>query len=174
VERGERLLVLNDLEGECLVLLADVDVIAHLGQQVGEGAARQERLEERGAVGVVGAPDTIREQRLALDQLGLLGHLACSHDHELRIEALDLGDEVFVVGLDHIDPGLHVVDLDADLLEVGIDAAQLGGRVLDLGREGALERVEVRDLCLLLGDFLLQLRGACLRVGQLITLDSRR
>ena len=63
-------LVDGDLVGERLVLLADVDVVAHLGQQVGERPARQERLEERGPVGVVGAPDALGEERLALGELG--------------------------------------------------------------------------------------------------------
>jgi hypothetical protein len=56
VERSEGLLVDGDLVGQRLVLLADIDEVAHLGQQVGERSARQERLEERGPVGVVRAP----------------------------------------------------------------------------------------------------------------------
>ena len=56
----------DDLLGEGLVLLADVDVVAHLGEEVGERPARQERLEQRRPVGVVGAPDAVGEQGLAL------------------------------------------------------------------------------------------------------------
>ena len=64
VQRGERLLVVGDLLGERLVLLADVEVVAHLGEQVGERPARQERLEQRGPVGVVGAADAVGEEAL--------------------------------------------------------------------------------------------------------------
>ena len=174
VERGQGRLVERDLVGQRLVLLTDVDEVAHLGQQVGERAARQERLEERGAVGVVGAADALREQSLALGELRLLGDLARLDDHELRVEALDLRDERVVVGLDHVDLGLHVRDLHADLGEVGVDPAQLRGRALDLRGQGALERVEVRDPLLLGRDFLLQLRLARLRVGQLVASDARR
>src|ERR687888_2272499 len=44
VDRGQRLLVGDDLLGKLLVLLADVEVVADLGQHVGEGVARQQRL----------------------------------------------------------------------------------------------------------------------------------
>ena len=172
MERRERLLVLGDLVGERLVLLADVDVVAHLGQQVGERAARQERLEERRPVRVVGAAEAVGEERLALGQLGPLGGLARLDVDQLRVERLELLDERGVVGLDHLDLGFHALDLDLDRVEVGVDALQLVGRLLDAVREVRLERVELLDLGPLLLDLLLELRLARLRVGQLVTADD--
>ena len=131
MERCERLLVEGDLVGQRLVLLADVDVVAHLGQQVGERAARQERLEERGPVGVVCAPHALGEHRLAVRELATLGLLAGSDHHERRVETPHLGDEAGVIGLDHVDLVLHHVDLVLDRGQVDVDALELDGRVLD-------------------------------------------
>ena len=56
----------RDLLGEGLVLLADIDVVAHLGEQVGERPPDRNDLEQRRAVGVVGAADALGQQRLAV------------------------------------------------------------------------------------------------------------
>ena len=134
VERGERGLVLRDLVGERLVLLADVDVVAHLGEHVGERAARQEGLEERRPIGVVGAPQALGEELLADRQVGLLGDLLGLDDDQVGVERLELDDEVVVVAPDHVDLGFHRGDLDLDRGEVGVDALEDAGRVLDLLR----------------------------------------
>ena len=69
VDRRERLLGLGDLVGEGAVLLADIDVVGHLREQVGERATGQERLERRRPVGVVRAADAIGELGPALGEL---------------------------------------------------------------------------------------------------------
>ena len=78
---------LRDPVGERLVLLADIDEVAHLGEHVRERPAGQERLEQGGAIGVVGVADPFGEQRLALRELGLLGCLPRLEIDQLGIEA---------------------------------------------------------------------------------------
>ena len=158
VERGERGLVLRDLVGERLVLLADVDVVAHLGEHVGERAARQEGLEERRPIGVVGAPQALGEELLADRQVGLLGDLLGLDDGQVGIERLELDDEVVVVAPDHVDLGFHRGDLHLDRGEIGVDALEDAGGVLDLRGELALEGRQLGDHLRLGGHVLLDLR----------------
>ena len=172
MELGERLLVLGDLDGERLVLFADVEVLAHLGQQVGERAARQEGFEERGAIGVVGAAEAVGQERLALGELGALGRLLGFDADELAVERRELLDEPVVVGLDDRDLGFHALDLDLDRGQVRVDALELVGGLLDAVGQVRLERVELLDLGLLGGDVLLELRLLGLRVGQLVAADD--
>ena len=172
VELGERLLVLGDLDRKRLVLLADVEVLAHLGQQVGEGAARQERFEERRAIGVIGAAEAVGQEGLALGEFGPLGRLLRFDADELAVEGRELLDESVVVLLDRRDLGLHALDLDLDRVQVGVDALELVGGLLDAVGQARLERVQLGDLRLLRRDVLLELFLLGLRVGQLVAADD--
>ena len=57
VEHLQHLLVGADLLGQKPILLGEVEVIADLGQDIGEVAARQERVEDRRPIGVVRLAD---------------------------------------------------------------------------------------------------------------------
>ena len=115
VDRGERLLVPDDLLGEHLVLLGEVVDVADLGDDVGERAARQERLEERRPVGVVGLADPLGEQLpCARRARTALAPPPGSRVRELVVEELELGDEREVLLLDGLDPDDHLVDRLAD------------------------------------------------------------
>ena len=91
VERGERRLVLADLGGEGLVLVADVDEVADVGQGVRERVGRQDGLEERRPLAVVGRPDVLGEEGLALGELGRLCVLLGLDLGELGVEVGELG-----------------------------------------------------------------------------------
>ena len=168
VDRGQRLLVHGDLVGQGLVLLADVDVVAHLGEELGEGAAGQERLQRRGAVRVVGAAYPVGEEGPALAELDALGLFLGRHARKLDVHVADLEDEVGVGVLDELDPRFHLADLLLDRGQVGTDGAELAAGVADLGGETRLQVVEGRDPGLLRRDFLLESGLTGLGVGQVV------
>ena len=132
VDRRERLLGLGDLVGEGAVLLADIDVVGHLREQVGERATGQERLERRGPVGVVRAADAIGKLSPPLGELDALRGFLRHDPLELGVHRDELLHEVFVDGLDLVDLGRHPGDLLADRIEVGADLPELVLRVGDL------------------------------------------
>jgi hypothetical protein len=173
VDLGQRFLVGGDPGRERLVLLADVDEVAHLGQQVRERAARQEGLEQRGPVAVVGAPDPFGQDRPALRQLGLLGRLPRLEVDELGVEPGQLVDQGVVLALDRVDLVADRVDLGLDAGDVGVDLAKAAGRLADIGRQPGLEPLQAGDLRLLGGDVLLEpgLAGPCL--AELVALGGR-
>ncbi len=107
MDRRERLLVVDDLVGELLVLLTDIDVVAHVGKDVGERPARQEGLEERRPTGVVGGPYALGEKRLAPCEFDLLRTLLRLDLEQLRVKTGELHDERVVLRLDDLDPVLH-------------------------------------------------------------------
>ncbi len=173
MDRLERLLGLGDAVGQRLVLLADIDVVAHLRQQIRERPAGQERLERRRAIGVVCAAHAVRELCSLLGELEALLVFLRGHLSQLLIHVRELCDEVRVVRLDLVDLGLHPRDLLADRIEVGTDLGELVLRVRDLGRESLLQIVDGGDLRLLLGDPLLERRLLRLRIGEFVGRDGR-
>ncbi len=174
VHRGEIRLVPGDLLGEGLVLLADVDEVAHLGQQVAERPAREERLEQRCPVAVVRAPDALGQQRLALAQLGPLLVLLRLEAGQLHVEHLQLEHQVVVGLLDDLDPAGHPGDLRLDRRQVGVDAGELVPRRGDIRGQARLQGVELGDLGLLELDLLLHLGGPRPGVRQLVAAGRRR
>ena len=112
--------------------------------------------------------DSIGELGAALSQLDPLGGLLGHHLLQFGVHLRQLRDEGLVVGLDLLDLGLHRRDLLADLVEIGADFPELVLGVRDLGSKARLEVIDRRDLCLLLGDLLLERRAPGLRVGQLV------
>ena len=174
VDRRERRLIAFDLLGERLVLLAHVDHVARLGEDVGERAAGQEGLEQRRPVGVVGAPDAQGELVLLIGETGGLLGLLRRELRQLRIELLAACDQRGVGRLDLLDLLLHARDALLDRDEVGVDRLELGLGRRDVLGDVALERVQPGDLALLLLDLLLELRlaGACFR--QLVSVGVRR
>ena len=144
-EREERLLVLGDLLGEDLVLVADVDEVADVGDRVGERIGRQDRLEERRPVAVVGRPDVIGEERLALGELGRLRVLLGLDLRKLGVEIGELGDLRVVDRPDRVDLDRHALDLGLDVDQVGVDPVELGRGGLDDDPQVGLEPVELGD-----------------------------
>ena len=174
MDRRQRLLVVGDLLGQRLVLFARVDVVAHLGQHVGERAARQERFEQRRSIAVIGVPYPLGQLGATRSQVGPLGGLLRLHRQQLGIEIRKLGDEVLVIALDRGDPALERRDLVLDVGQVGVDPVQLHGRVMDVGRQVRLDGREVGDPRPLRGDILLELGLPGAGGAQLVAIDARR
>ena len=152
LEREEGLLVLGDLRGEGPVLVAEVDQVADVGDRVRERVGRQDRLEHRRPIAVVGGPEVLGQDRLALGQLGRLGVLLGLDLGELGVEVGELGDLAVVDLLDRVDLAGHLLDVGLDVGEVGVDPDELGrGRLHDDAQVG-LQPVELGDLALLGGD----------------------
>jgi hypothetical protein len=156
------------------VLLADVDRVADLREDVRERAGRQERLEHRGPVGVVGLPQALGEDGLACAQVDRHHHLLDGDPVELDVELLELADLGVVGALDDVDLGRHRVDRRLDRGQVGVDAGQLALGRVDLGAEVGLEGVDLVDLRLLGGKLLGERGLAGAGVAELIRADRRR
>ena len=126
----------GDLLGKGLVLVADVDQVADVGDRVGERVGRQDGLEHRRPVAVVGGPDVLGEERLALLELGVLGVLLGLDLGELGVEVGELADLGGVERLDGLDLRRGADDLGLDRGQVGVDPGErLAGR-LDRGARG--------------------------------------
>jgi hypothetical protein len=103
-------------------LMADRD-------DVGEGAARQERLQQRRPVGVIGGPVRSARDRFA-DEIGLLAHLERAVSLVLTVEVVSSSTSP-VLPLNGCDLDHHFADPDADGCEVGVDAVELRLRRAD-------------------------------------------
>ena len=167
----DRRLVADDLVGERLVLLADVDRGADIVQDVGEGSGRQERLEHRRPVGVVGLPETVGEQVLPGAQVDRHDGLLHVDPVELVVQTLELQDLAVVLLPDDVDLLRHDVDRRSDLVEVGVDPAKLRLRRGDLRAEVGLHRVDLRDLGFLVAELLVKSVLAGAGIGELVCAD---
>jgi hypothetical protein len=168
MEHREDLLVRQDLVGERLVLLGEVEVVADLGQGVGEVRARQHRLEDRRPVGVVGLLDPCGEEGHPRIELRLLGRFLGLDLGELVVEPRRRGRDLVdgVLAARHLDR--HLDDLRADGQEVRVDLGERCLRPRDLRREHLLVRRQRGDGGLLLGDELLERPLLGVGVGQRI------
>lgn len=128
VQDVEHVLVVRDLVGQGLVLLGEREVVAHLGQDVGEVLALEEAVNDRRPVSVVGLADPRRQEGLAGIELGLLGGLLGDDLRELGIEAVRRGVEL-------VDLALGLRDLDDHRHDLGLDRQQVcvDGREVVLG-----------------------------------------
>jgi hypothetical protein len=173
-ERGERGGVGLDAVGEGPVLVAEVEVGPHVLQEVGEGAGREERLDEGRPVRAVGLADPGGQEVAAILERGRLLGLLLLDRHHLPVQEPHLRHEVVVDRLDLGDPRVEALHPGLRLGQVGVDVLEGRPGRGDLLGEVALERLEASHL----GPLLLDPGGERLlagdRVGQLVAADRPR
>ena len=106
VEGEEGRLVGRDLGRQDMVLVAEVDQVADVAHGIGERRGRQERLQDRGPVLVVGRPDVIGQEALGRSEVGRLLLLLAIEPDQGEVEVGQVLDLAVVGRLDDVHLGL--------------------------------------------------------------------